>query len=134
MPPQFPQLKMPRQPKFVQPKSPLPWDVTAAAAEMEKELFNVLIKEPAQAAGIQPPPELPGPATLLNMATVPLQGILGQITQGGLFGGGGSSPRGEPGKGNNPYPQRESPRPTAPLEERGAVPPARGRPRMRYMP
>jgi len=80
-----------RQPKFVTPKSPAPWDVAAALAELEKDAFNALVKEPAEATGLPVLPQIPGPATLLSMVTVPLQGMAGQVTQGAGGGGGGTT-------------------------------------------
>ncbi len=81
------QFRPPRQPRFVTPRSPAPWDVVAALGEMEKDAYNALIKEPAEAAGIPLPPEVPGPAAISSMVVGPLQQVFGGLTQGNLGGG-----------------------------------------------
>jgi len=92
------QLKMPRMVKFVTPKSPAPWDVASALSEMEHDAYQALVKEPAEAAGVPAPPELPGPAALSSMFTAPLQTLFAGLGQGqGSQGKGSRSPveRGE---------------------------------------
>ncbi len=81
------QFRPPRQPRFVTPRSPAPWDVASAMGEMEHEVYNALIKEPAEAAGIPAPPELPGPAVISSMVITPLQTFFGGLVQGNLGGG-----------------------------------------------
>lgn len=79
------QIKAPipkRAPKLVTPKSPAPWDIAAAITAMEHDAYRALIKEPAEAAGITPPPELPGPGTLGSMLVSPLQGFFAGLTKG----------------------------------------------------
>jgi hypothetical protein len=90
------QLKMPRMVKFVTPKSPAPWDVASALSEMEHDAYQALVKEPAEAAGLPPAPELPGPAALASMFTAPLQTLFAGLGQGSK-GKGSRSPveRGE---------------------------------------
>lgn len=86
------QIKAPipkRAPKFVTPKSPAPWDVAAAITAIEHDAYNALVKEPAEAAGITPPPELPGPGTLASMLVAPLQNLFGGLTKAGQGGQGG---------------------------------------------
>lgn len=86
----MPEIKAPipkRAPKFVMPKSPAPWDVVAAITAIEHDAYQALVKEPAEAAGITPLPELPGPGTLGSMLISPLQGFFGQLTKAGQGGG-----------------------------------------------
>lgn len=79
-----------RVPKLVMPKSPAPWDIAAAITAVEHDVYQALIKEPAEAAGITALPELPGPGTIASMFTAPLQGLLGGLTKAGQ--GGGTTP------------------------------------------
>ena len=78
-----------RAPKFVMPKSPAPWDLAAAITAIEHDVYQALVKEPAEAAGITPLPELPGPGTLVSMVVSPLQNLLGGLTKVGPGGQGG---------------------------------------------
>lgn len=81
------QIKVPipkRVPKMVTPKSPAPWDIAQAITTVEHDAYTALVKEPAEAAGITPPPEIPGPGTALSMMLGPLQNLFsGMIKQGG---------------------------------------------------
>jgi hypothetical protein len=88
-----------RMPAFSTPKSPAPWDIMEAMTQMEHDAYEALVKEPAEAAGITPPPEIPGPGTFASMAASPLQNLLGGLTKAGqgAAGGGGASP--EPKRG-----------------------------------
>lgn len=90
------QIKVPfprRAPTFVTPKSPAPWDLAAAQAAFEHDAYEALIKEPAEAVGITPLPELPGPGALTSMLVAPLQNFFGGLTKG--QGGGTPSPERE---------------------------------------
>lgn len=104
------QMKAPipkRAPKFVAPKSPAPWDIATAITTMEHDAYAALVKEPAEAAGITPLPELPGPGTFASMLIAPLQNLFGGLTkQGG--GQGNQTKRGTAGvEEQPPTPTRE---------------------------
>lgn len=98
------QIKAPfpkRAPKLVTPKSAAPWDVAAAITAIEHDAYEALVKEPAEAAGITPLPELPGPGTLISMVVSPLQNLFGGLKKAGQGVGGekktsgGSAPAAE---------------------------------------